>query len=324
MAKEQLAQQGGANATQDRVAQLLAGTTTRRGLFKGVLGLAAGAGTASALGLRSNVAQAQDTTLGGPKTLTPVAENATPEADTEETTEAQEGLVEYYGVNITGAPESVDPANVEVAKEDNGFKNTIGHGSEQAFAIPGGLWVGDDFPDEEIKKSRGTIQRFNKLTQGKFTTNGPEDALSPEGGWTFFSLGKGKFAVDDIQFHMKGKKGRNHFFAVRGLYKDDQQDADRNGLIEVSHYVPAANEWSVMGAGMDGNIAFLDEGQLLQRAKTSHTDSTNCGAEGCSELVLTVFDRNTQAFSILKQTQGRNEDASQGWEFIGSNWNQPK
>ena len=237
----------------------------------------------------------------------------------EPTEEAQEDqTVEYYGVKITDAPESVDPGTVEQAK--GSFVNTIGKGSEMAFAEPGGLWVGSDFDQATIDAARGAIQQFNELNHGSFTGKGPESVLAPEGGWTFFSMGAGTIEVDGVTIDLREKKGRNHFVAIRGNYPDFQQDEDLNNLVEVSDYVPGAKEWNTMQAGEDGNIAFLSEGQLLQRAQVSHTEGTNCGREGCSELILTVYDMNTGAYLILKQIQDRNEDPSDDWVSIGSNW----
>ncbi len=249
------------------------------------------------------------------------------------------------GVGMTGIPDSVsvnvvDRAVVKDHPELGGnpaFTNTVGQGSEIALAKPGVYIGGADLVDRQannpyganpggadtIYGSGGSIHLTDAEYRAVFRACPPEFQNLPEGGWDFYrgqegiyELGhydqNGKWTSDGVKFQLNEVQGRNYFFITRGVYPNGQQNTDGNKTWRVSSYIPGHNEVDMMPSRDETNAAFVDETRVLQDAQTSHSRA-NCGANGCSELVLVIYDANTKAVVILDQNQGRNQDASQGW-----------
>lgn len=256
------------------------------------------------------------------------------------------------GVGMAGVPTSVginivDRAAVKDHPELGGnsaFTNTIGQGTEMALAKPGVYIAGADLVDRQANNPFGanpggadTIYTSNgsiNLTDAEFRTVlrscPPAFIALFQGGWDFFraqegilELGhydqNGKWTSDGVKFNLKEVQGRNYFFVTRGIYPTGQQNADGNKTWRFTSYTPGHNEVDMMPSKKEGNAAFVDETRILQDAQTSHSGGSNCGANGCSELVMVIYDANTGATVILDQNQGRNQDASQGWNQIWTN-----
>lgn len=119
----------------------------------------------------------------------------------------------------------------------------------------------------------------------------------PEGAFTYFSLGKGKITVDEYVLDLPYKEGHNYLVLIRGRIDDGKVDTDRNLTAEITDFVPGHAIWSWMPKG-----AYVSKGWFLQQLEASTTEGyTNCGALGCSQVTVVLFDvdSNTeQRFAI--------------------------
>jgi len=215
---------------------------------------------------------------------------------------------------IDGTPTSPN-GNVELALEENGFKSTLGEPFNSTFAELGGLWVGPEFPQEQIDGSGGAIERINPLNQIALVSKDASISV-PEGGWAHFASQAMKVEIDGVTIDVDAGENGITLGYVRGLYKDGKSPEDRNGTAKISGYTPGHAMAMTKDAGENG-VAFLSEEQFLQVMETSVGDSQNCGAEGCRSVVQWSYDRNTQAFYAVKITT---ENGQQTTELIDSNW----
>ena len=261
-----------------------------------------------------------------------------------------ENAIEFgSGLTITGFPENVDRSTVDVAR--GVFRNTIGLGSEMVLAEPGALHVGSDFESDATRQnpyganpdgwgtmysSNGHIDAFSPVNQEVITSEEPFYWNLPEGGFVFFSGGRGTIEigfwdengewVSERSLNLEAREGHNWHVIIRGLYPDGEQNSDRNRTLRITGVVPGhAIVESYDGgfnseSGQSENDAFLSEEDYLQRAQTSHSAGTNCGAEGCSDLTLVAADHNTGALATLNHEQGRYRNPARGWEAGNSNW----
>jgi hypothetical protein len=196
-----------------------------------------------------------------------------------------------------GIPSSVDVINVDVA--EGSFKNTIGKGTEAWFAERGKLLVGPDFPQEIIDKAGGAIERFNQVNQTVFENKGPSYFNLPEGGFVLASGNVMRVKIGDTVIKLEGAPGHNWMLVVRGRYSDGKPDSDLNIQMEFDEYIPG--HITVMRYPGKPNGGFISEEQFKQIAQTSHTEGTNCGADGCSGLSVFMYDVNTGAAAVIKQ-----------------------
>lgn len=193
---------------------------------------------------------------------------------------------------LTNVPDVVSVDQVNTAKDF--FVNTLGFGSEMALAEPGGLFL----PSGQ---------------QQVFETNEDSSQSLPEGGWVFASGAKMTIQIGDATIRLKEKDGNVWFLFVRGPYTNGDQtmvfsDFDA-GNIEVEAISPSD----------ENGIAFWSEGQFFQKTESALNDSPNCGDAGCSKVSVIFYDSNTKSFVILTKTDN-NEDITQGWNFVASNW----
>lgn len=108
----------------------------------------------------------------------------------------------------------------------------------------------------------------------------------PEGGFAYFSLGQGKIVADSVSLNLPYKEGHNYLVLIRGRIDDVKVDTDLNLTVEVTEFVPGHAIWSYMPKG-----AYVSKGWFLQQMVASTTESfTNCGALGCSQLTIVLFD----------------------------------
>jgi hypothetical protein len=235
------------------------------------------------------------TPVAGDKTPTPTptAEPTKPIATaTPRSWEITEDLFAARGI-----PSSVDVKSVDVAKGP--FKNTIGKGTEAWFAEPGKLLVGPDFPQETIDKAGGAIERFNPVNQTVFENEGPSYFNLPEGGFVLATGNVMRVKIGDTVIKLEGAPGHNWMLVVRGRYSDGKPDSDLNIQMEFDEYIPG--HLMVMRYPGKPNGGFISENQFKQIAKTSHTEGTNCGADGCSGLSVFMYDVNTGAAAVIEQ-----------------------
>ncbi len=208
--------------------------------------------------------------------------------------------------NVTGALESVDPANVEVATGN--FVNKAGGGSEMLLAEPGKLMVGWDFPQDQLDAAGGAIARIDPTNQQVFEN---EDAYFnlPEGGMMVASAGELTVEIDGVTIKLTGAKGHNWLLYARGKYEGD---GDRNIKTHFTDYTPG----HIMAMRYPGepNGGFISEGQAEQQADVSETGGTNCGSTGCETVSRFIYDANTQAWVAQDRTSNGK------WKTTGSNW----
>ena len=223
----------------------------------------------------------------------------------------QEGPVDF---SVSGAPGSVDPANVLRAQgEDefgNEFVNTIDLGSEMMLAEPGSILVGPDFEDAEMVNDSPHMDWISPITQFSLTDPDEENANAAEGAFLWFTGAMVDARVRDVHIVLEGKEGHNWFLLVRGLFPDGEQDSDRNSTVTFTEYVAGHAQVMLYPPG-----AYISEENFEQVVELSHTAGRNCGKEGCSELSVMMLDLNTGAWVVIYQPQ---LDAS--WEFVDSNW----
>ena len=119
----------------------------------------------------------------------------------------------------------------------------------------------------------------------------------PEGAFTYFSLGQGKIVVDSYILDLPYKEGHNYLVLIRGRIDDGKVDTDRNLTAEITEFVPGHAIWSYMPKG-----AYVSKGWFLQQLEASTTESfTNCGALGCSQVTVVLYDVDSgkeQRFAI--------------------------
>lgn len=111
----------------------------------------------------------------------------------------------------------------------------------------------------------------------------------PEGGFTYFSMGQGNISVDGVTLHLPGAKGLNYLVLIRGRIDDTIVDSDLNLTVEVTDFVPGHAIWSIMPPG-----AYVSKDWFRQQLVTSTTTGgTNCGATGCSRVIVVLFDTDS-------------------------------
>jgi hypothetical protein len=235
-------------------------------------------------------------------------------------------------VTFIGIPQSVDSSTVDTAK--GAFKNTIGLGTEMAFAEPGGLLVGPDFgfsgkgnPLGDNPKgwvamydSKGNIQPISPVTQEVLHYEGPAYQNVPEGGWMIMSTAQAHVKINNYEVDLPYVADNNYLFVVRGMYGDMQQNTDKNSTAVITNYAPGHALVMNLESGTQANIGFLSQGQLAQMAETSHSGGTNLGDGGASRLTLVIFDENTGAMAVLQQDETRNQNGSKNWVLVSKNW----
>jgi len=214
----------------------------------------------------------------------------------------------FSAINI---PDNVAAENIDTAVDN--FKNTIGLGSEGWIAEPGKLLVGPDFPQDIINQAGGAIERISPVNQQVFENEGPSYFNLPEGGFILGTTAGVKITVREVVIKLNPQEGHNWMFVLRGLYADGKQDSDRNIRVRFEDYV--AGHIQVMRYPGKPNGGFISERQFKQIAEVSHTEETNCGAEGCSRLSVFFYDVNTGAAAVITQN-GLNGP----WEPVWANF----
>jgi len=274
-----------------------------------------------------------------PETATTLT--TTLEPTTTATPEVNKMVVEE--IILTNIPKEINENVVDIAKGE--FENKTGV-APHVFAEPGGLLVEPDFgyadggnpwgnnPNgwETMHESEGSIQVISPVNQE--VIRWPETAYQnlPEGGFVFFSGGKMTVELGEIVIEMPGKgPGHNYFFVARGFYPDGKQDTDRNIQVKITDYIPGHIEVTEYQSRDKTNLAFISEEHFLQKVATSHSSGTNCGAEGCSDLILVALDANTGALEIYnhkqQETEGLEEaitEAGKNWQLVYSNYRKAK
>jgi hypothetical protein len=261
---------------------------------------------------------------------TSAAAGQSPDSLASMTTSAEQ--IKAGSVTFIGIPQSVDVSTVDTAK--GAFKNTIGLGTEMAFAEPGGLLVGPDFgftskgnPLGDNPKgwvamydSKGNIQPISPVTQEVLHYEGPAYQNVPEGGWIIMSTAQAHVKINNYEVDLPYVANNNYLFVVRGMYGDMQQNTDKNSTAVITNYAPGHALVMNLESGTQANIGFLSQGQLTQMAETSHSGGTNLGDGGASRLTLVIFDENTGAMAVLQQDEARNQDGSKNWVLVSKNW----
>lgn len=111
----------------------------------------------------------------------------------------------------------------------------------------------------------------------------------PEGGFTYFSIGEGVITIDGVKLSLAGENGLNYLMVLRGRIDDNIVDSDLNETAKVADFVPGHAIWSIMPPG-----AYVSKGWFRQQLVTSTTTGgTNCGATGCSKVIVVLFDINS-------------------------------
>lgn len=212
---------------------------------------------------------------------------------------------------LNGIATTVDPKTLDVAK--GVFSNTLGLGSEAWIAEPGKLLVGADFPQSTIDAAKGAIERFNPVNQYVCQTLPDCYVNLPEGGFDLYSGNGMRINFPDGKvITLKAAPRTNWLVVIRGRNSDNLPDTDLNTQVRLDAYTAGHilfNRYPGLPAG-----GFVSEGQFKQMAVTSHSDGTNCGANGCSHLFVMMYDVNTGAVVILHQL------GSDPFELVYRNW----
>ena len=217
---------------------------------------------------------------------------------------------EGFSLTAENVPNQVPRNRLDIAKGT--FENTIGLGTESFIAEPGTLLVGPDFwfdenrptgeIDQKLEDAHGHIEYYSAVNTSLFETEGPSFFNVPEGGYMVASGSQMTIKVEGYEINLEGREGHNWLAVVRGRHADGERDSDLNQMAEFTDYVPGhtvAFRYPAGEAGFTGG--FVSEGQFKQLVETSHNGQTNCGAEGCSEVSVILFDMNTGAFSVITQ-----------------------
>lgn len=213
----------------------------------------------------------------------------------------------------SGVPTSVDSSTLGFAQGE--FSNVTGFGTQAWIADPGKLLVGPDYPQEMIDSSGGAIERFSPANQYVCQTAPDCFVNLNEGGFNVYS-GNG-MRINNLPngetITLKSDPATNWLVVIRGRNSDSTVDTDFNTQVRLTNYVPG----HILFSRYPGNPAggYVSEGQFLQMAADSHSDDTNCGANGCSKLFVAFYDVNTQAFLVMMQ------DGMNGtWSVVYSNF----
>ena len=220
--------------------------------------------------------------------------------------------------SVSGAPASVNKANVLFANGGdaygNTFTNTTGLGSQQMFANPGSILYGPDEPASTVKANPHG-EYISPITQHFLGTDTWSDNVA-EGAflWATGARMNVKVGAFTIIVNSTGKVCDNNWFVLlRGRFADGKQDSDLNTTAHFSNYVAGHTQTMLYPKG-----AYISEENFLQVAQLSHTDGRNCGAEGTSGLSVLMLDLNTGAYTVIYQS-----NLNQPWQFVASNWYQP-
>lgn len=216
------------------------------------------------------------------------------------------------GFKVSGALETVDAANVEVAGGD--FVNKAGGGSEMLLAEPGKLMVGWDFPQDQLEAGNGAIARIDPTNQQVFENETASFNL-PEGGMVFASAAAMTVEIDGVTVELTGPGDHIWLLYVRGKYADETTPEDRNVTMKFTDY--AAGHIQALRYPGVPNGGFISEEQADQQADVALESGTNCGSTGCENVSRLFYDANTQAW--VAQTRDSGE-----WVTLDSNWAEEK
>lgn len=178
------------------------------------------------------------------------------------------------------------------------------------FAEPGALLVGPEFPEAELRRGGGFIQRINPVTQNLiFDTEG--GIIGPEGGITVTTVGGARveFLGNDINpmvldLIYAGRDDHMHMLVIRWLYP---AEGDRNRVMRLSNLVPGANQTMRYIPPRGKNVAYASEGQGLQMLQDAghfdqYSTNNNCGdstIDQCALMTVTLVDANTKGWRVV-------------------------
>lgn len=133
----------------------------------------------------------------------------------------------------------------------------------------------------------------------------------PEGGFTYFSLGEGKIKLDNVEIVLEPQNGLIYLVLVRGTLDDGIVDSDLNGTAELTDFVPGHAIYSHMPTG-----AYVSADWFHDQLVAATTNSfTACGATGCSNARVVLFDRSSHKYQMFA-VNANNVDL---WFLIESN-----
>jgi hypothetical protein len=195
---------------------------------------------------------------------------------------------------------------------------SVGSGTKIAdIKVVGELFLSSvEVRDSFNKDSSWIIGEYGVILDDSATwTRGQLDAPYhvnlPEGGFTFFSLGEGKITIDGVTIVLEPKRGRNYLFLARGRIDDTIVDSDLNLTAVVEDYAPGHAIWSEMPTG-----ARVSKGWFLQQLVASTTAGfSNCGATGCSETRIVLFDADSHFCQMFQVQAGHLEE----WKLLEAN-----
>ena len=211
----------------------------------------------------------------------------------------------------TNAPGTVPASAMDIASGK--YKNTLGLNTSGWLAEPGKLLVGSEFSQAEIDRSGGTIERINPVNQTVFENAGTSFFNCPEGGYLLASGAVMTASFGEFSVHLNGAPAHDWLLVVRCRNSDNRRDSDLNVRTEFSDYV-AGHIMVMRYPGKPGG-GFISQEHFLQVSQNVHYDSTNCGADGCSQVSAFFLDVNTGAYTVLYKSS-----PSAAYQLVRSNW----
>jgi len=213
---------------------------------------------------------------------------------------------------LGGLPTKVDASNVDTAK--GGFKNTIGLGSQQMFAEPGGLHVGPTFNKQQMEGSNGAIT-YLADHQIHLTEDQDYNLVLKQGGIMKVAWQEGDIQVGENHiFHFPEIQGNMHLIYFNGM------NAEGTGVNACGNPtggdLPVKLTGFVPGSGEEEDYPPLADGQPLPFVSENSVknDVAEALKNGYAKTVtITVINMNTLAFSSLFYD-------GQNWKAIASNW----
>lgn len=252
------------------------------------------------------------------------------------------------GIQSFGIPEKIPADKVNQVAEP--YRNPLGV-APHVYGDPGGLIMEADAMDTTGRGNRYAVNGKNPGATVLYESGGSIRLASPvnrfvaresfnfdqnlpEGGFVEISSGQMSVYIPRdsanadpnlkyFALSMPYKTGHNYFFVARGLFPDGKQDTDYNRTMTVSNYKRGHIIADMYESRFETNLGFVSEEGLMQRAATSHSGGTNCGAEGCSGLTIVALDTNTGALEIWEQKLNQVEAraALADWRQSRKNWN---
>ena len=122
-----------------------------------------------------------------------------------------------------------------------------------------------------------------------------------EGGFLYISAGQIVINADGAAFNLPYQEGNNYLVMVRGRIDDAKINTDRNLSVAMSGFVPGHAIFSTMPNGAYVSMDWIrDQLRSSMNVENATSSKTNCGALGCTQTTMLLFDVDSHYFQIWK------------------------